>query len=173
MPVEIRNYYNPVTNHLTAEGTSGWRAMKPKAVLQLESGTPIEVKPDSIYKPIDRPEWKHSKLVIPKRLEEALPYASKPKNEKQKGKKGYISKRAVILEPEERRKVAFLSALNAIRNEKKKIRKATNDEKRAERAKKMAAKDEALLAARKANKKRQYRAEGKQEKHREAKRLKN
>ena len=172
MPVEIRNYYNPVTNHLTVEGTSGWRAMKPKAVLQLESGTPIEVKPDSIYKPIERPEWKHSKLVIPKRLEEALPYASKPKNEKQKRKKGYISKRAVILEPEERRKVAFLSALNAIRNEKRKIRKATNEVKRAERTKKIAATDEALAVARKANKKRQYRAEGKQEKQREAKRLK-
>ena len=172
MPVEIRNYYNPVTNHLSADGTEGWRAMKPKAMLQLETGTPIEVKPDSIYKPIERPEWKHSKLVLSKRLEEALPYASKPKNDKKKRKKGYISKRAVIMEPEERKKAAFISALNTIRNEKKKIRKAKNEERRLAKARQNAPKEEALAAIRKANKKRQYRAEGRREKQREAKRLK-
>lgn len=172
MPVDIRNYYNPVTNHLTATGLGGWRAMKPKAVLQLETGTPIEVNPDSIYKPIDRPERKLSKLVIPKRLEEALPYASKPKNEQKKKKKGYISKRAVIMEADERKKVGFISALNTIRNEKKKIRKEKNTERRLEKAKESSKKEESIAAARKSNKKRQYRAEGKREKERESKRLK-
>lgn len=173
MPVDIRNYYNPVTNHLTAAGIDGWRAMKPKAVLQLETGTPIEVNPDSIYKPIDRPERKHSKLVIPKRLEEALPYASKPKNEKQKkSKKGYLTKRAVVMEADERKKASFISALNAIRNEKKKLRKGKNDERRLEKAKENSKKEEAIAEGRKANKKRQYRAEGKRDKERESKRLK-
>lgn len=171
MPVEIRHYCNPVTNHLTSAGLEGWRAMKPKAVLQLETGTPIEVKPDSIYKPIDRPERKLSKLVMPKRLEEALPYASKPKNQKtKKSKQGYITKRAVILEADERKKVGFISALNAIRNEKLAIRKVRNEERRQEKLKESSKKEEILAEIRKVNKKRQFRADGKRDKERESKR---
>ena len=145
--------------------------MKPKAILQLETGAPIEVNPDSIYTPIERTERPKIKLQLPKRLEEALPFASKHKNEKKKKKKGYVSKRAVIMEPEERRKVAFIDALNSLRNEKKKIRKAKRDEKRLEKSKEQAKVSEVLDAARKASKKRQYRAEGKVEKAREAKRI--
>jgi ribosome biogenesis protein BMS1 len=171
MPVEIRDYYNPVTNHLSSGGVDGWRGMKPKALLQIEAGKSIEVKPDSIYKPIDRPEKKPSRFVLPKKVEEALPYASKPKDEKKKSKKGYLSKRAVIMEPEERKKAAFITALNAIRNEKKKTRKTKNTLRKLEKTKMNAKKEETLEAVRKANKKRLYRAEGKREKGREAKRL--
>jgi ribosome biogenesis protein BMS1 len=172
MPVDIRKYYNPVTNLLAADGVEGWRGMKSKATLQLESNKPIEVNPDSIYKPIERSERKFGKLMIPKRLEEALPYASKPKNEKKRKKKGYVAKRAVIMEPEERKKVTFIQALNTIRKEKTAIRKAKNHERRLGKEKQNAKKEEALAAARKANKKRQYRAEGKRDQRREAKRLK-
>jgi ribosome biogenesis protein BMS1 len=173
MPVEIKSYYNPVTNHIASGGLEGWRGMKPKAVLQLETGTPIEVNPDSIYMPIERPEKRLSKLTIPKKLEEALPYANKPKNEKtKKSKKGYITKRAVVMESDERKKVGFINALNAIRNEKVKLRKAKKIERKQEKAKEVARKDGAMEAIRKANKKRQYRAEGKREQHRDAKRHK-
>ena len=172
MPVEIKQYYNPVTNHLSSEGADGWRGMKPKAQLQIETGTPIEVNPDSIYKPIERPEKQRKKLVVPKKLEEALPYASKPKTEPARKQKGYLAKRAVVLAPEERKKVTFLQALNTIRKEKVAIRKAKNEERKAERAKQNAKKEQTILAARKVNKKRQYREEGKQEKAKEAKRLK-
>jgi ribosome biogenesis protein BMS1 len=147
--------------------------MKPKAQLQLETSTPIEVKPDSIYKPIERPERTFRKLLVPKRVEEALPYASKPKNEVKRKKKGYLSKRAVVMEPGERNKVTFMQALNTIRKEKVKIRKAKHEERKLEKAKQSAKKEEALAAARRVNKKRQYRAEGKRDKAREGKRLKN
>ena len=173
MPVDIKSYFNPVTNHIAAGGIEGWRGMKPKAVLQLETGKPIDVNPDSIYMPIERPERKHSKLIIPKKLEEALPYANKPKNEKtKKNKKGYISKRAVVMEADERKTVGFINALNAIRNEKVKLRKAKKMERREEKTKEVARKEGALEAIRKANKKRQYRAEGKREQYRDAKRSK-
>lgn len=173
MPVEIRKYCNPVTNHLSSAGLEGWRGMKSKAILQLETGTPIEVNADSIIKPIVRPERQRSKLFIPKRLEEALPYASKPKNEKQKKtRKGYLTKRAVVMESDERKKVSFINALNAIQNEKKKIRKAKKIERRTENAKETARKDKVFDEVRKANKKRQFRADGKREKQREDKRQK-
>jgi ribosome biogenesis protein BMS1 len=106
-------------------------------------------------------------------LEEALPYASKPKDESKRKKKGYIAKRAVIMEAGERKKETFIQALNTIRKEKVAIRKARNDERRVEKGKKNAKEEARLAEIRKANKKRQYRAEGKQEKQRDSKRLKN
>jgi ribosome biogenesis protein BMS1 len=170
MPVELKQYYNPVTNHLAQSGTEGWHAMRNKALLQLETGTPIEVKPDSIYKPIDRPEKKFQKLKIPKKLEEALPFASKPKNDPKRQRKGYAQKRAIVMEASEKKKLTFLQALNTIRNEKVKLRKDKKQEAFMEKAKKNAKKDAAIEAARKVNKKRQYRAEGKKEKMRDSKR---
>ncbi|KAG7341891.1 40S ribosome biogenesis protein [Nitzschia inconspicua] len=172
MPVELKEYYNPVTNHLSASGTDGWHGMRNKALLQLETGTPIEVNPDSIYKPIERPERKFQKLRVPQKLEEALPFASKPKNDPKRKRKGYVQKRAVVMDATEKKKHTFLQALNTIRNEKVKIRKQKKEEARMEKAKKNAKKEGAMEAARKANKKRQYRAEGKKEKIREAKRAK-
>jgi ribosome biogenesis protein BMS1 len=95
VPVEIQNYYNPVTSLLCKDGVEGWRAMKPKAQLHVETETPIEVNPDSIYKPIERKERKFNKLHVPKSIESALPFASKPKDEKKRKSKSYASKRAV------------------------------------------------------------------------------
>mmetsp|Transcript_59864 Transcript_59864/g.147073 ORF Transcript_59864/g.147073 Transcript_59864/m.147073 type:complete len:1195 (+) Transcript_59864:72-3656(+) len=172
MPVELKEYYNPLTNHLSSGGTEGWHAMRNKALLQIETKTPIEVNPDSIYKPIERPERKFQKLRVPKKLEEALPFASKPKALPAKRKDGYLQKRAVVMEADERKKNTFLQALNTIRNEKVKLRKEKKQEAKVERDKKTAKKMEALEAARRANKKRQYRAEGKKEKMREKKRAK-
>jgi ribosome biogenesis protein BMS1 len=169
MPVEMKEYYNPVTNHLTSS-EDVWQGMKPKAQLQIETNTPIEVNPDSIYKPIVRPDQKFSKLKVPKKLEEALPYASKPKNDTKRTRKGYVAKRAVVMEASEKKKYTFLQALNSIRNEKVKIRKQKKEEKKRDSAKVNARKEEVHLANRKVAKKRQFRAEGKQEKFRASKR---
>ncbi len=172
MPVQLKEYYNPVTNHLVQSGTDGWYGMKPKALLQIETNTPIDVNPDSIYKPIERPVRKFNTLKIPKKLEEALPFASKPKNETKRKNKGYVASRAVVMDSAEKKKYTFLQALNTIRNEKVKIRKQKKEDRKLELTKKNAKKEEAMAAARKINKKRQYRAEGKRDKQRESKRSK-
>lgn len=172
MPVDVKNYYNPVTNHLSC-GTQGWRAMKSKAQLQIETNTPIEVNPDSIYRPIERTDRKFKKLFVPKRLEAALPYSSKPKNEATKRKtKSYVTKRAVVMEKDEKKKLTFMQALNTIRNEKVAIRKEKKAQKNIEIGKKKSKIEEAKDVARKTIKKRQYRAEGKRDAYREKKRLK-
>ena len=172
MPVKMKEYYNPVTNHLSSKGTSGWHGMRNKALLQLETGTPIEVNPDSIYKPIERPERKFRKLHVPKKIEENLPFASKPKDDHKRRKGGYLAKRAVVMEASEKKKFTFLQAVNTIRNEKVKLRKESKRASNLEKAKKNAKKEAAIETARKINRKRQYRAEGKREKMREAKRVK-
>ena len=66
MPVEAKKYCNPMTD-LTTEGGVEWRGMKSKAELMLEKGKPIEVNPDSIYKPITREERRFNPLKVPKR----------------------------------------------------------------------------------------------------------
>ncbi|VEU36696.1 unnamed protein product [Pseudo-nitzschia multistriata] len=172
MPVKMKEYYNPVTNHLSSKGTSGWYGMRNKALMQLETGTPIEVNPDSIYKPIERPERKFRKLRVPKKLESNLPFANKPKDDPKKRKGGYLERRAVVMEKSEKKKFTFLQAVNTIRNEKVKSRKEKKRLSRIEKDKKNAKKEEAIAAARKVNRKRQYRAEGKREKMQEAKRAK-
>jgi ribosome biogenesis protein BMS1 len=35
MPVDIKRYYNPVTNHISENGLSGWRSMKGKTQVSL------------------------------------------------------------------------------------------------------------------------------------------
>ncbi len=140
--------------------------------LQLETQTPIEVNPDSIYKPVERPEQVKTKLVVPKKLEEALPYASKPKDERQRNKKGYLAKRAVIMEADERRKESFIQALNTIRKAKQAIRKSKKEERKSQVEKSNAQKEVRLEAVRKARLKRKYRSEGKKEKIQSAKRAK-
>jgi len=169
MPVEIKEYCNPVTNHLTS--TEDWRGMKSKAQLQIETNTPIDVNPDSIYKPIERPERQFKKLFVPKKVEAALPFASKPKNEVKRKNKSYLFKRAVVLEKEEKKKLTFLQALNTIRNEKQSIRKTKKMEKTAEKTKIKAKKDEEIEQARKVLKKRKYRSDGKRDAIKERKRL--
>ena len=140
--------------------------------LQLETNTPIKVNPDSIYKPIERPERTRTKLFVPKRLQEALPFASKPKDERKRRKKGYVAKRAVVMEASERKKETFIQALNTIRREKVAIRKEKNAERWSEKARQNAKEEARKEETRKANRKRRYRAEGKQEKRRDEKRMK-
>jgi len=172
MPVKMKEYYNPVTNHLSLNGTLGWYGMRNKALMQLATGTPIEVNPDSIYKPIERPDRKFRKLRVSKKVEGSLPYANKPKSDPKKRPGGYVEKRAVVMEKREKNKFTFLQALNTIRNEKVKVRKEKKQESNIEKAKKNSKKEEALAAARKIRKKRQFRAEGKREKFQDSKRSK-
>jgi len=172
MPVTIPQYFNPVTNHLSKKGAQGWEGVRPKAQLQLETSTPIEVNPDSIYTSIERQEKMVKKLQIPKRLEEALPYATKPKLVERRGKNGYLKNRAVVLEKDERKKLTFMQALNTIRKEKVSIRKTQKEARKLEKDKAQAKIDQAKLAAHLVNKKRQYREAGKRE-HARQKRIRN
>ena len=111
-------------------------------------------------------------LRIPKKLEEALPFASKPKNETKRKGKGYVTGRAVIMDTAEKKKYTFLQALNTIRNDKVKIRRQKKEERKLESSKKNAKKEEALNEIRKVKRKMKFRADGKRDKQREAKRLK-
>jgi len=171
VPVDIKKYYNPVTSLLYQTGSDGWRGMKTKAQLHVETETPIEVNPDSIYKPVERKDRVFNKLHVPKSIEAALPYSSKHKDEKKRRKKSYVSKRAVVMEADEKKKFTFMQAVHTIRNEKRAKRKEKNAERRLAKSKELARKEEKLETSRKTRKRQQHRRDGKIEAAREQKRL--
>ena len=90
--------------------------------------TPLQV--NSHYKPIERPGRRFNPLKIPRNLQAALPYASKPKVMKPQRKKTYLQKRAVILEPEERKAITTLQQMRALRKDQLIRRKAKQDERK-------------------------------------------
>ena len=57
--------------------------------------TPIVADRDSLYQPVERPARRmFASMPVPKKLQAALPFASKPKLESAKRKGGYFAKRA-------------------------------------------------------------------------------
>jgi ribosome biogenesis protein BMS1 len=99
-------FYNAVTNLLgpsSAGGEAGWRKMKTVGEMRRERNEPVPVNKDSLYKPIERKPRQFNPLHVPKALQAQLPFASKPKLEKKRRAPTYETKRAVVMEPQERR----------------------------------------------------------------------
>ncbi|KAI8146829.1 hypothetical protein BJV82DRAFT_600037 [Fennellomyces sp. T-0311] len=136
-PVKPRKYYNPVTS-LLLSSKSGWQGMRLTGQVRREQEMRAPQKLDSAYKPIERKTRRFNTLKIPKSLQAELPFASKPKIAKPASKKSYLAKRAVILEPEEKKIFTLMQQLNTIRNDKDRKRKTKDTERRVENLKKKA-----------------------------------
>ncbi|CAA0828567.1 P-loop containing nucleoside triphosphate hydrolases superfamily protein [Striga hermonthica] len=136
--VEVPQFYNPLTTALQPRDKT-WQGMKTVAELRREQNLPVPVNKDSLYKPIERKPKKFNPIVIPKSLQEALPFASKPKDIPSRRRQSLGSRRAVVMEPHDREVHAMVQHLQLIRNEKMKKRKRKEAAKReaqeAERAK--------------------------------------
>jgi len=164
VPVEPKKFYNPLTNLLEGGDSNNWEQERMQTVgeLRRNMNIPTPVNKDSLYKEIERQPRTFNKLRIPNSVQAKLPFASKPKQRSKKKKKGYLEKRAVVMEPEERRKVALMQALNTIRNEKVQKRKEANQKRKEDFLKKKAKIDEFFNPYQKLEKKQIYRAQGKE-----------
>ncbi|XP_059653431.1 uncharacterized protein LOC132300403 [Cornus florida] len=127
--VEVPHFFNPLTTALQPRDRT-WQGMKTVAELRREHDLPIPVNKDSLYKPIERKVRKFNPLVIPKSLQAALPFASKPKDIPSHRRPLLDDRRAVVMEPHERKVHALVQHLQLIRNEKIKKRKLKEGEKR-------------------------------------------
>ncbi|GAA5813821.1 hypothetical protein MFLAVUS_007308 [Mucor flavus] len=136
-PIKPRKFYNPVTS-LLLSSKQKWQGMRLTGQVRKELSLHAPQKVDSVYKPIERKERRFNTLKVPKSIQSALPFANKPKNATKSKKVSYMAKRAVILEPEEKKIVTLMQQLNTLRNEKTRKRKIKNDEKRGELEKKKA-----------------------------------
>eukprot|EP00698_Gefionella_okellyi_P022319 TRINITY_DN7382_c0_g1_i1.p1 TRINITY_DN7382_c0_g1~~TRINITY_DN7382_c0_g1_i1.p1 ORF type:complete len:1150 (+),score=252.68 TRINITY_DN7382_c0_g1_i1:478-3450(+) len=123
-PVEPRDYYNPVTSHLSRE----WKGMRTVYQLRKDLTIPLFQNPDSLYTPIERTTRRFNPLVINKKLQAQLPFASKPKLVKAKGKRqrsvSAIEKEITVLEPAEKKAQSVLQQIQTIKRQKLQIRKA-------------------------------------------------
>ncbi|XVE90901.1 hypothetical protein DITRI_Ditri20bG0113500 [Diplodiscus trichospermus] len=160
--VEVPQFYNPLTTSLQPRQKT-WQGMKTIAELRREHGLPIPVNKDSLYKTIERKPRKFNPLVIPKALQADLPFESKPKNIPHRKRPLLEDRRAVVMEPHERKVHTLVQHLQLIRNDKMKKRKLKDEQKRKE-LEAQRAKDEQLL--------RKRRREERQEKYREQDKLK-
>lgn len=91
---------------------------------------PLVVNKDSVYKPIERVDRVFAKQKIPLKLQEALPFASKLKQDKPKNPKSYLNQRAVIVDPGERKERAMLQQLSTIRKDKETKKEQAKDKNR-------------------------------------------
>ncbi|CAM6115965.1 unnamed protein product [Calypogeia fissa] len=161
--VEIPRFHNPVTTLLQARNVV-WRGMKTVAELRREKNIPIPVNKDSLYKPIERQPRKFNALKIPKALQAALPFASKPKLQKKRKEATLEAKRAVVLEPHERKVFTLVQQLNTIRKEKAKKRKEQNDKRRKVHELKLSKDEEASKLRQREVRRKRYREEAAQAK---------
>ncbi|XP_073312093.1 uncharacterized protein [Primulina huaijiensis] len=127
--VDVPEFHNPLTTALLPRDQT-WQGMKTVAELRREQNLPIPVNKDSLYKPIERKPRKFNPLVIPKSLQAALPFASKPKVTPSRKRPLLEKRRAVVMEPRERRVHALVQHLQLIRSEKMKKRKFKEEAKR-------------------------------------------
>ncbi|KAK4254819.1 hypothetical protein QN277_007910 [Acacia crassicarpa] len=157
--VEVPQFFNPLTTALQPRQKT-WQGMKTVAELRKDYNLPVPVNKDSLYKKIERMPRKFNPLVIPKSLQEALPFASKPKDIPSRKRRSFAERRAVVRDTHERKVHALVQQLQLIRNEKLKKRKLKEEEKRKEHEAERA-KDEQLLRKRQREERRErYREKG-------------
>ena len=115
--------------------------------------TPLDV--NSTYKKIDRPARRFNPLKVPKKLQAELPYASKPKLMKAQSRQTYMQKRAVVLEPEEKKAIALLQQIRALRKDQVARRKEKQNERKEVHRQKVA-KEEAKKSEKNKEKRKEY-----------------
>lgn len=161
--VDVPCFYNPLTTSLQPRDLT-WRGMKTVAELRRERNIPIPINKDSLYKPIERKQRKFNALVIPKAVEASLPFKSKRKDTPSRRRPLLEDRRAVVMEPHERKTHAMLQSLRVIKTEKFKKRKI-KDEKKRKAIEVQKAKDEELSRKRQREERRErYRVQDKAQK---------
>ncbi|KAG8885042.1 Glycoside hydrolase 2 (Mannanase, beta-galactosidase) [Tulasnella sp. 332] len=161
--IQPRKFYNPVTSLLLADKDK-WSAMRLTGQVRLAKGIATPLQANSKYKKIERPSRAFRPLKIPAKLQAELPYAAKPKNLATSTGKSYLEKRAVVLEPEEKKAIEIMQQMRTLRKEQLLLRKKTKSEAHNKYLKKVAQEEEIKGEKRKAEKKEYMRQAGKKAK---------
>ncbi|KAK4054878.1 Glycoside hydrolase 2 (Mannanase, beta-galactosidase) [Microbotryomycetes sp. JL201] len=156
--IQPRQYYNPVANLLLKDKTQ-WQGMRLTGQVRREQNlkTPSDI--NSLYKPIVRQTRRFNTLKVPKKLQAALPFASKPKMQAPQRDKTYMQQRAVVMEPDDKKALALLQQVQAISRDKEQKRKEKKAETKAQRAKKLAKEDATRAEKDKAKKQEHFKQE--------------
>ena len=121
-PVGVPRYCNQVTSLLERDKTS-WTGMRTVGQIRYETGTKPPTKRDSLYHPIEREQRRFNPTRVPSALQKQLPFKSKPKNREKREGKSVASRRAVVLEPQEKRALSLLQQLATLHRDKERRRR--------------------------------------------------
>ncbi|KAM0793215.1 hypothetical protein ACM66B_000683 [Microbotryomycetes sp. NB124-2] len=156
--IQPRQYYNPVANLLLRD-KSQWQGMRLTGQVRREQNLKTPGDINSLYKPIVRQTRRFNTLKVPKKLQAALPFASKPKMQAPQRNKTYMQQRAVVMEPDDKKALALLQQVQAISRDKEQKRKEKKLETKAARAKKLAKQDASQAEKDKAKKQEHFKQE--------------
>lgn len=132
-----------------------------------EEGLKTPLDRNSKYKKIERSARRFNPLIVPKKLQAVLPYASKPKLMKPQHRQTYMQKRAVVMEPEEKKAIALLQQIRALRKDQLIRRKEKQEERKAVHRKKVAKEEEKKSEKEKEKRKEYMRVAGQKSKREE------
>ncbi|KAG0290954.1 Glycoside hydrolase 2 (Mannanase, beta-galactosidase) [Linnemannia gamsii] len=125
-PIKPKKYCNPVTSLLLAKKKE-WQGMRLTGQVRHAQSMQTPQNHDSTYRPVERMTRRFNTLKVPKAIRASLPFASKPKLLATQKKPGLLQRRAVMLEPEEKKIYSLMQQINTLKRDK--------DTKRAEKAK--------------------------------------
>ncbi|XP_066262376.1 ribosome biogenesis protein BMS1 homolog [Euwallacea similis] len=113
--VHVPEYYNPVTTLLLLPAQKNqWRGVRTTGEIKRERNVKNEATKNSLYTPIVREEKPFKPLIVPAKLQKALPYRDKPKhNVKMSDQKKSIDRVAVIREPQEQKIANMMKMIKA------------------------------------------------------------
>ncbi|XP_060536199.1 ribosome biogenesis protein BMS1 homolog [Cylas formicarius] len=126
--VDVPRFYNPVTTLLLPpEKKNQWKGARTTGQIKRDKAIQNPVNKDSLYLPIEREEKPFKPLVIPAKLQKALPYRDKPKHVKNSDKKS-IKRVAVIREPKEQKISAMMKMIKtSYQHRQEKIKQETKE----------------------------------------------
>lgn len=159
-PIKPKKFYSPMTTLLLKDKES-WQGVRLTREIRQQKSLPVPREKDSDYKPIARVTRKFNTLKIPRALQASLPFASKPKHLAKRTKQTYLTQRAVVLEPEEKRVYTLLQQLNTIKRDKDVNRNAKQRERKALYIKKKEREESIQTKKQKEKLKEIFRTEGK------------
>uniref|UniRef100_A0A3B3VJJ7 BMS1 ribosome biogenesis factor n=2 Tax=Poecilia latipinna TaxID=48699 RepID=A0A3B3VJJ7_9TELE len=173
-PVSVPQLYNPVTSLLLPAGQKdSWSGMRTLGQLKHDLGIRNKPNPDSLYKPVVRAPRRFNPLHIPKELQKALPFKSKPKQQQPKGRTPRdLQRPSVIREPHERKVAALLHALSTVHNYKRKNAHKVQHAKHKEFLQQKEKDEEAKLKRQREAKKKLYRVMGQKDQKKQRSSLK-
>uniref|UniRef100_K4A518 Bms1-type G domain-containing protein n=1 Tax=Setaria italica TaxID=4555 RepID=K4A518_SETIT len=161
--VEVPTYCNLVTTALQPRKET-WQGMRTTAELRRAHNIPIPHNKDSVYKPIERKPRKFNPVEIPAKLQQLLPFKSKPKD-RPKQKQPTVEKRVpIILEPSARKTQEAIRQLMLLKQEKAKKKKIKEQQKKKAYEKEKAKTEQLTKKRQREERRERYREEDKQKK---------
>lgn len=159
-PVKIKKFYNPVTSLLLNKHQE-WKGMRLTGQVRAAQNIATPLEKDSAYKKIEREERRFNPLKVPKSIQKDLPFKSQIKQMKPQKKQGYLAKRAVVVDGEEKKMRDLVNKINTLKRDKENKRKAKKNDKFQDRLKELAKKEESKKEKERERKKEYFSREGK------------